>query len=90
MKCPSCGTHRTHVTDSRPAAGGTLTRRRLSCACGHKFSTVEIAVGDLQGKYAKDSEPDNVWSILIAACLDKISVTTMLNEIRKRFDGKES
>lgn len=89
MKCPSCGSHRPRVSDSRPSAGGAITRRRLKCPCGHSFNTIEIAVGGLHGRYAKDSSDDNAWSALIAACLDKITVTTMLHELRKRFDRSE-
>lgn len=46
--CPSCGSDRYGVKDSRPAKLGeaTVTRRRRSCSrCGHRESTLEIPEG---------------------------------------------
>lgn len=39
-QCPECGAA-TRVTDSRPAPGGIIRRRR-ACTQGHRFSTFEI------------------------------------------------
>jgi transcriptional repressor NrdR len=41
MTCPRCQSP-TRVVESRPADGGTATRRRRECtACGHRFTTFE-------------------------------------------------
>lgn len=42
MRCPSCHTPDTKVTDSRPQSGGLAIRRRRVCPkCNFRFSTVE-------------------------------------------------
>ncbi len=42
MRCPFCGAEDTRVTDSRPDANRTVTRRRRNCeACGQRFTTHE-------------------------------------------------
>jgi len=42
MKCPSCHTNDTSVTDSRVTDEGLAIRRRRECdKCGYRFSTVE-------------------------------------------------
>lgn len=42
MRCPSCGTDRDKVIDSRAADDGTAIRRRRECeACGRRFTTYE-------------------------------------------------
>src|SRR3954447_3846883 len=41
MTCPVCQ-RATRVLESRPADGGSATRRRRECsACGHRFTTFE-------------------------------------------------
>lgn len=43
MKCTSCGTAVTHVTDSRGNEKGDVIRRRRKCpACEHRFTTYEV------------------------------------------------
>ena len=42
MNCYKCG-GRTSVTDSRKGEG--YIRRRRLCACGEKFTTIEVAIG---------------------------------------------
>lgn len=42
MRCPTCGTDRDRVVDSRAAEAGAAIRRRRECtACGQRFSTYE-------------------------------------------------
>jgi len=43
MVCPECGGYNIRVVDSRPQTGNTIRRRR-SCRCGHRWSTIEIEV----------------------------------------------
>ncbi|MFI5912358.1 ATP cone domain-containing protein [Dactylosporangium sp. NPDC051541] len=40
MQCPSCGSERTRVKDSRPCGGETV-RKRVCEGCGQRFSTAE-------------------------------------------------
>lgn len=42
--CPACGSAKTDVKDSRPQPGGWRRRRR--CACGHRFTTMELVVDE--------------------------------------------
>jgi transcriptional regulator NrdR family protein len=42
IRCPSCGSSKTEVTNSRPAIGSI--RRRRQCACGVRFTTKERAL----------------------------------------------
>jgi len=44
MKCPTCGVF-TEVIDSRMRSDGTR-RRRYMCANMHRFTTLEMIVGD--------------------------------------------
>jgi hypothetical protein len=48
--CPICGrVDSTTVTDSRPVDGGRRRRRRKACdGCGHRWTTVEMAVEEAQ------------------------------------------
>lgn len=39
LLCPNCGNRAHQVTDSRPAVAAH--RRRRSCACGYRFTTIE-------------------------------------------------
>ncbi len=42
MKCPSCGSFDSKVTDSRPVEDGSSIRRRRECLqCGRRFTTYE-------------------------------------------------
>ena len=42
MKCPSCGSFDSKVTDSRPVEdGGSIRRRRECLKCGRRFTTYE-------------------------------------------------
>ena len=42
MKCPSCGSFDSKVTDSRPVEdGGSIRRRRECLQCGRRFTTYE-------------------------------------------------
>jgi len=42
MLCPTCGSTRIRVIDSRPAENGMAIRRRRECeTCGHRFTTYE-------------------------------------------------
>ncbi len=46
MKCPSCGSLKDTVIDSRPAAEGKQTRRRRECtSCHTRFTTWEYVEG---------------------------------------------
>ncbi|HEY7667991.1 MAG TPA: transcriptional regulator NrdR [Actinomycetota bacterium] len=46
MRCPWCGADDDRVVDSRPADGGSATRRRRECdACGRRFTTFERVEG---------------------------------------------
>lgn len=86
MLCSQCGSTKTKVTDSRQVAGGRVVRRRIKCECGNRFSSLEIAVGaNLHGAYAKDNPEGLAWDSLIAACLPRMSVNTLLNELRGRY-----
>lgn len=42
LKCPSCGSIKLGVSDSRPFQG--TIRRRRKCECGNKFSTIEFVI----------------------------------------------
>lgn len=45
MKCPKCGNDNDHVIDSRTVMQGVAVRRRRQClACGHRYTTREMAV----------------------------------------------
>ncbi len=47
MKCPSCGSKKTKVLDSRRKDDGKIHRRRQCCRCQHRFNTVEeVQVSD--------------------------------------------
>jgi len=44
MKCPTCGSHDTHVIDTVRDPGGNIRRRRVCRACGRRFNTIERVV----------------------------------------------
>lgn len=44
--CPHCQS-RTDVKDSRPRTEGGIRRRRVCVACGVRFTTWEVQVGDV-------------------------------------------
>ncbi|MDP2955312.1 MAG: transcriptional regulator NrdR [Longimicrobiales bacterium] len=48
MNCPYCAFEDSKVTDSRPASGGGIRRRRECLSCGRRFTTVErVELGGL-------------------------------------------
>lgn len=51
IPCPSCGSRKTSVTDSRPTAEGfpTTKRRRQCDTCAHRFTTIEVLTNSLDG-----------------------------------------
>lgn len=44
MNCPECGSFQQRVFDSRSGAD-TVRRKRLCLNCGHRWQTLELAVG---------------------------------------------
>jgi len=47
MKCPSCGSTDSGVTDSRRTRDATEIRRRRKCeSCGHVYTTYELIYDD--------------------------------------------
>ncbi|MFN3705475.1 MAG: transcriptional regulator NrdR [Thermoflexales bacterium] len=45
MKCPTCGSAKTHIVDTTPCESGHAVRRRRECLqCGKRFSTLERVV----------------------------------------------
>lgn len=45
LACAKCGHCRSEVLDSRGTVGGDRIRRRRVCAsCGHRWTTMEVAV----------------------------------------------
>lgn len=46
MNCPKCGHDVVSCIDSRPR-NGTIYRRRKCMECGHRFSTLEISLDDM-------------------------------------------
>lgn len=52
IACPTCGVVVSRVTDSRGVREGRYIRRRRLCARGHRFTTVEAAVGRHGAKIA--------------------------------------
>ena len=88
MICPECAENRTKVINSRPVGDGGITRRRHQCsACGAQFTTLEIVVADQLSHRAFQSDENGVgWSALISACLHRITTTTLLREVEKRFE----
>lgn len=45
MNCPKCNSNQVYVTDSRRKEG-TVHRRRECQDCGHRYTTVEVDVGE--------------------------------------------
>jgi transcriptional regulator NrdR family protein len=54
--CPKCGAWTSTVVDSRPSVNGT--RRRRQCACGHRYSTLEIVDIDANRSVQKVHRPN--------------------------------
>jgi transcriptional regulator NrdR family protein len=42
MKCPSCGSRKNNVKDSRPYGEDTIRRRRNCLDCGARFGSYEV------------------------------------------------
>ena len=52
MFCPKCKSTQVLCTDSRPV-DGFVYRRRGCLACGHRFSTYEVPLAELEELRAK-------------------------------------
>lgn len=75
MLCPACGqADASGVKDSRPQPGGT--RRRRVCACGHRFRTLEVAVG---------TEPVTLERVAVHGCVDAIRVRFAEDDLKRRL-----
>jgi transcriptional regulator NrdR family protein len=48
MYCPKCGSEDTAVIECRPRNDGKFRRRRSCCDCGHRFTTIEINIGEYE------------------------------------------
>lgn len=63
--CPDCGHRYSKVISTRPSyRRGSLRRRRACFACGHRWSTLEIAVSEVaeferQIELKKNPPPSN-------------------------------
>jgi len=44
--CPKCSSDKSMVVDSRGTADNSIRRRRLCGACGGRFTSYEIVVGE--------------------------------------------
>ena len=47
MKCPKCD-NKTEVIDSRLSKHNRVRRRRKCKKCGHRFTTLEINIEDIE------------------------------------------
>jgi hypothetical protein len=75
MLCPACGqADASGVKDGRPQPGGT--RRRRVCACGHRFRTLEVAVG---------TEPVTLERVSVHGCVDAIRVRFTEDDLKRRL-----
>lgn len=48
MNCTKCGSSQVHVTDTRGKGARCIYRRRHCLACGNRWTTLELPVGDLR------------------------------------------
>ena len=48
MTCTKCGSSQVHVTDTRAKGARCIYRRRHCLACGNRWTTLELPVGDLR------------------------------------------
>lgn len=46
-RCPHCKAGTPKVIDSRDAGNGEVCRRRYSCSCGARFTTMEVQMGEI-------------------------------------------
>ena len=99
MRCPSCSSGRSKVTDSRPVAGGTERQRRRECeACGARFTTSEKVVEALPRIIKRSGDraafdPARLRRAILRA-IEKRPVTgadvdTAVNRIRQRLPLEE-
>lgn len=75
MKCPSCGSSRLRVVDTKPL--GSLIWRRRKCHQGHQFHTEEILLGASCRKEAQERDLNKL----------KRKTRELVNEFRKRLDA---
>jgi len=47
LPCPSCGSHRSEVKDSRSYNDNSIYRRRKCKNCGERYTTLEYVAADL-------------------------------------------
>ena len=49
VPCPACGSREVGVIDSRSWEDANERRRRRECSgCGHRWTTIEVPIADLQ------------------------------------------
>lgn len=92
MNCYHCNSSDTIRVDSRLTDGGRSRRRRHECLdCGKRFSSLEVSVGDelKRGRRQNDgADMESTWGAVINACLPRISLRTLMEEIYERAEGK--
>lgn len=92
MKCPYCGNTGTRVIDSRPADGGTSTRRRRLClSCGNRFTTYERVARTLTVRKRDGSiepyRPDKILGGIERAVTDRPISAAAVEDLVKRVES---
>ena len=92
MKCPSCGSHKSQVIDSRPVEENNSIRRRRECQnCHIRFTTYEIIDVYQPVVLKKDGtkelfDKNKLLTGLLKACQKRpVNAEQVADEIEKRF-----
>lgn len=89
IPCPQCGDTHTKVTDSRPTMNGCIRRRRECINGGHRFSTIELVIGEYENdnmyfrkNIAKVREKVTVLHEALGMFLNRVSHTGGSDELQ--------
>ncbi|WP_460808408.1 ATP cone domain-containing protein [Micromonospora zhanjiangensis] len=80
MKCPSCGSERTRVKDSRPCGGETV-RKRVCEGCGQRFSTAERITAEYLQVRKRDGRTEPFSRAKIRRSILKAAGSTALSPV---------
>ena len=84
IRCPECGSMRNHVTDSRPSHK-SVRRRRECLRCGSRFTTYELAGGDIPVSQEERSirvDHARLLSDMLVSVLEKDKRSIRIDHVR--------
>lgn len=64
MRCAKCQSENVKIIDSRKSGNNSIKRRRYCMACGERFSTIEIPIGEYSALKVKECRFNTILNYL--------------------------